>query len=107
MNLEKIKKFANSWGIFILLVFVLFKSCGTASEAKDATEIVEENSTLVDSTLISISERFEKVENKTITKKEVRDVMEEVMLDFLIYEEELDKKQITISRIKDKIKQND
>jgi hypothetical protein len=103
MNLEKIKKFANSWGLVILMAFVLFRSCGTSSKAKVAAEKSENTAMIVD----SLQQRIKVLEEKTVGEKEVRNVMEEVMLDYLIYEDELDNKQITISQIKDKIKQND
>lgn len=107
MNLEKVKKFANSWGLLILMILVLFKTCGTASKAKSATEATEKTSEVIDSALVSLSDRVQHLEDKVIDKKEAKDIMEKVMLDFLIYENEIDKKQITISQIKDKIKENE
>ena len=41
------------------------------------------------------------------TKKEVRDEMEKVMLDYLIYEDDLDRGKTSLSEIKNKISAND
>ena len=51
-----------------------------------------------------------KLENERIvpaTTKQVRDEMQRIMLDFLIYENDLDKNKISISAIKDKIEADD
>ena len=101
--LEKIKKFLKEWGLGILMILVLFKSCGTNSNADKAADYSKETTEVVD----SLSQRIVDLEEKTVTEKQVRDVMEEVMLDFLVYEDELDKHQITISAIKERIKAND
>jgi hypothetical protein len=58
----------------------------------------------------SIEEKIESLEKKIYsvsTKKEVRDEMERVMLDYLIYEDDLDKGKTSISNIKNKIESND
>jgi hypothetical protein len=41
------------------------------------------------------------------TQKEVRDQMERVMFDFIIYEDDLDKGKVSVSGIKNRIESND
>lgn len=58
----------------------------------------------------SLKVELKKINNevsKFATEKEVKDEMERVMLDFLIYEDDLDKGKTSLSQIKDKIQSND
>lgn len=50
---------------------------------------------------------LEKSVDATSTSKEVRDEMEKVMIDYLIYEDDLDKGKASLSSIKNKIEAND
>ena len=96
---SKIEKFSKKWGfilITLLLLIITFKGCSTNS---NVSSLRKENSKLKAS--------VDSLNNVVVNEKEVRDVMEEIMLDFLIYEDELDNKKITVSQIKDKIKSND
>lgn len=79
-----------------LNVLVGFKSCSSANEVKKMSKEIDKNEKALDS-----------IKLVTPTKADVRNEMEEVMLDYLIYEDELDNKKITLSIIKDKIKSND
>jgi len=100
--MKRVKEFLGSWGLIIivpLIIFSFFGGCSTKRNAQKSVETTEELKVVVDSLNQELATRP--------TLKEVRDEMEEVMLDFLIYEDELDKKQITISQIKDKIEAND
>lgn len=100
--MKKIKTFLNNWGItimFPMMVILFFKGCGTSSTVNNLeTKTVELNQT-VDSLNTELAKRP--------TLIGVRDEMEKVMLDYIIYENELDDKKITISQIKDKIEAND
>lgn len=108
--MKKVKEFLNSWGMLIMvpmMIIVFFKGCGTSSTVSD---LEEDNAALTEQVAAqdsTIKQLEETIKNRVPTKKEVRDEMERVMLDFLIYEDELDKKKITISQIKDKIESND
>ena len=53
------------------------------------------------------ADALEKAVNAIATIKEVRDEMEKVMLDYLIYEDDLDKGKTSLSTIKNKIESND
>lgn len=80
----------NYWALsLILMLFIFLGTCNANKNAKKALK------------------KAEQVESVVVTKKQMRDEMEEVMLDFLIYEDELDKKKITISQIKERITEND
>jgi len=104
------KEFMKKWGMTILAVifFLLYMGRGCTS-----TKISKTNDN-IDSTKIelvqkidSLENRLQKVENKTFSNKEMKDEMERVMLDFLIYEDDLDKGKTSLSTIKDKIEAND
>ena len=58
-------------------------------------------------TVDSLKVEITKLKEKTFTKKELQDEMEKVMLNFLIYEDDLDRGKISLSGIKDKIEEND
>lgn len=103
---SKIGGFLKKWSVVVAVPFILlatFKSCDTNS---DLSRLRKENNSLKES-VDSLIVRTKSLEDKQISNKNVRDIMEEVMLDFLIYEDELDKNKITVSQIKDKIKAND
>lgn len=100
--MKAIKKFLRDWGMVIivpLVIFSFFSGCNAKRYAEESVENTEEMKVTIDSLNEELANRP--------TYKEVRDVMEEVMLDFLIYEDELDKKKITISQIKERIEAND
>lgn len=103
---NKIGEFLKKWSVVIVTPLVLictFKSCDTN---KDLSRLRKEQKELkvTNDSLVSV---IGQMNDEKITEKQVLDNMERVMLDFIIYEDELDKKKITISQIKDKIKSND
>lgn len=100
--MKSVSEFLSKWGMVIMvpmMIIVFFKGCSSSSTANKTNETVEAQTVTIDSLNNELAKRP--------TTKEVRDEMEKVMLDFLIYEDELDKKQITVSQIKDKIESND
>ena len=103
--MEKVRSFINRWGLTIMLPILIitnFKSCSNSRELeviKTEIKAVQDNAVTDE----SISEKLDGY----ATRKDVKDEMERTMLDFLIYEDELDKKKITISQIKEKIEAND
>ena len=84
--------------IFVLVFIMFFKTCSTSNKVKE----LEENSV----TKTEFVERITTLNESTATKDEIRDEMEQVMFEFLIYEDDLDKGKITKSQIKQRIGKN-
>lgn len=96
------------WQIFAILFFILFlgKGC-TSTKITKSTAIVETSLDSMASTIDSLRTRLSSLEENSISAKETRDIMEQVMFDFLIYEDDLDHGTISKSEIKNKIQLND
>jgi hypothetical protein len=91
-QLQKIKE--NSWAITLVLsVLLFFKQCGVS---RDIDRIQKD--------LKVISKNVDSTQNQQMTKDEVKQTMNEVMFDFLIYEDDFDKGKSSLSDIKSKIK---
>lgn len=90
----------NIWKILTILFAVLFlvKGC-TFTKVNSVNKKITSLELKIDS--------LQKQIDNTSTSKEVRDEMEKVMLDYLIYEDDLDKGKASISSIKNKIESND
>ena len=69
-------------------------------------EYIETRSSL-NKSIDSLENRINVLENTTFSKDVMKNEMERVMLDFLIYEDDLDKGKTSLSQIKDKIEEND
>ena len=100
--IELIKQWA--WQVLAILFLLLWVGNGCTSKKISKTNklLIENNDGLVS--------RVDSLANElanTATKKEVKDMMEKTMLDFLIYEDDLDKGKISLSQVKDKIEAND
>ena len=104
--IETIKKYA--WQILAILFLSLFlgKGCTSKKIGKTNKAMTEHN--------ISISHKVDSLqtviislENKTVDALEVENIMEKVMLNYLIYEDDLDKGKTSLSQIKNKIEAND
>ena len=94
--MDKILEFLKKWGTAIIIVLLLllnFKDCTNNVKFKK----LDKKISAIDSTTKAIPVY------KILSEKEVRDVMQEVMLDFLLAEDALDKKLITASEIKERI----
>ena len=88
------------WKILTGVLIILFLSKGcTHGKIGQLGKKIEALQTKVDS--------LEKSVDATATSKELRDAMEKVMLDYLIYEDDLDKGKASLSSIKNKIEEND
>lgn len=86
-TLETLK--ANSWIISLGLILVLFfKQCGLGS-----------NQDKIKKDISKISSRLDSLP----TQKDVQHTMNQVMFDFLIYEDDFDHKKTSLSEIKNKI----
>ena len=99
---ETVKRW--SWQILAIMFFLLFlgKGC-TSTKISKTNKNIDEMHSEIDSLNTEIS----KIRNQSITRKDVKDEMERVMLDFLIYEDDLDRGKTSLSQIKNKIEEND
>lgn len=102
-NLLELLK-ANVWKVSTVIFAVLFllKGCTNnkiSNMEKKYDKNYHELSLKIDSLQTQLS--------KTSTSKQVRDEMERIMFDFLIYEDDLDKGKTNLSNIKNKIESND
>lgn len=86
-----------AWQILAVLFFVLYLGQGCTNN-KLAKHDAEQKQ-VIDSLI--------KVVDNVPTKKEVKDEMEVTMLNFLIYEGDLDKGKTSLSEVKNKIEAND
>jgi len=97
-----------SWQVLAILFFLLFMGRGcTGKKVAKTNKLIEENHVQLTNTVDSLTNRITTLEKTSISSKEARDIMESVMLDYLIYEDDLDKGKTSLSEIKNKIEQND
>lgn len=103
---EFITKWA--WQILACLFFLLYlgKGC-TSSKISKTNSILEDRVDRLDSKIDSLSNVIKEHDGNAADSKEIRDALELVMLDYLIYEDDLDKGKTSLSKIKDKIESND
>ena len=97
-----------AWQILACLFFLLYlgKGC-TSSKVSKTNSILEEKTDLLEAKMDSLSSVILDLKTHTATFKEVKDALEVVMLDYLIYEDDLDNGKTSLSKIKDKIESND
>lgn len=74
--------------VLVLLVIVFFRQCGVNSEINKIKKENAKISALLDS---------------SVTKKEMKHEMRQVMFEFLIYEDDFDKGKASLSDIKNNI----
>jgi hypothetical protein len=90
--LEKIK--ANSTIIMLVIsIFLFFKQCGISRDI----DRIEKN-------IKVLTYNVDSLQKSQMSKQEVKQTMNEVMFDFLIYEDDFDKGKSSLSDIKSKIK---
>ena len=95
-TLEKIKEY--SWMIIIgLMVVILFRQCGVNRDIDRIEKDSKKTALFADSTLKVLKGIH------IITEDEVRAQLNQVMFNYLIYEDDLDKRKISLSDIKTKI----
>lgn len=75
--------------VLVLLVIVFFRQCGVNSEINKIKKENAKISALLDS---------------SVTKKEMKHEMRQVMFEFLIYEDDFDKGKASLSDIQNKIR---
>ncbi len=97
-NLENntVVKFITEKGIFILLVICIFLTFKTCSVEKELKRQRTENSKSLDSIRFTLSTLPDR---DYVTKNN-----QELLYDFLVFEDDIDKKKITFSDIKLKLK---
>ena len=96
------------WQILTLMFVLLFLGKGCTSKKIGKTNnLVESSSNTIKSKVDSLIIRIHSLESTSLTSEQAKDIMEGVMLDFLIYEDDLDKGKTSLSQIKNKIEQND
>jgi len=98
----------QAWQILTLLFLVLFlgKGCNGSKISKTNKHLTENNTTLVNK-LDSLTLEIISLKHVTLKSDEAMNIMERVMLDFLIYEDDLDRGKISLSQIKDRVESND
>jgi len=104
------KQFIKNWAwqVFAILFLFLFLGRGcTGNKIIKTNNIIEQNHIDLSNAVDSLTNRIKVLENKSVSSKEANDIMERVMLDYLIYEDDLDRGKISLSQIKNKIEQND
>jgi len=81
---------------------------GCTSKKISKTNIkLDQNQEYNVSRIDSLAGEISSLKMRSASKKEIREEMEKVMLDYLIYEDDLDRGKISLSEIKNKIENND
>jgi hypothetical protein len=90
------QKIKDNFNVILLcfLVLLFFRQCSVNS---NVAKIKKEN--------LEISAKLDSI--NTLTRGEMREEMNQVMFEFLIYEDDFDKKKISLSDIKNKIEGED
>lgn len=94
----------NLWKVTSIILALLFLTKGcTNSRIGKLEQKYNEQTVILNAKLDSLS----KIALSKANKSEIRDQMELVMFDYLIYENDLDKGKTSLSDIKKKIESND
>jgi len=106
----KIKEIVTKWSWQILAILFMLLYLGKGCTSKKIAKIdkkIDKTHIELTQTVDSLSSEISNLKKEVANKKEVRDIMENVMLEYLIYEDDLDKGKTSLSQIKNKIEQND
>lgn len=98
--IEKIKQNYQIIGLIILSIIFL-RQCGVNRDIDRLRKDYSKTSNNMDSIYSGIKKM------KLITEDEIRDNMNNVMFEYLIYEEDLDKGKISLSEIRSRIDSNE
>jgi len=104
--MKNITEFLNIhlWKITTVVFALLFISKGcTNNKISNLDKKYEDTSVRLEHKIDSLQAQVSKMP----TEKQVRDQMERVMFDYLIYEDDLDKGKSSLSDVKNKIEIND
>lgn len=94
----------HAWKVAAILFALLFLSKGcTNNKITNLDKKYEENTARLEKKVDSL----QGIVSKVASAKQVRDEMERVMFDYLIYEDDIDKGKTSLSEIKNKIEAND
>ena len=95
---------SNSWKIAAVIFLIAFLSKGCVNNKITKLEKnYTENTARLEAKIDSLQSQLSQLS----TSKQVRDHMEVVMFEYLIYEDDLDKGKSSLSDIKNKIESND
>ena len=94
----------NAWKVAAVIFAVLFllKGC-TSTKISNLDKKYEQHTSRLEKKIDSLTS----IVSTMSTQKQVRDEMERVMFNYLIYEDDLDKGHSSLSEIKNKIESND
>ena len=94
----------NIWKILTSIFFIAYLSngCTNSKISKVNNNLETYNKSMVKS-IDSLNNVLSKLEQTTLSSKQATDIMEKVMLNYLIYEDDLDKGKTSLSQIKNKI----
>jgi len=98
--LEKIKQHYHIISL-VVLVMLFFRQCGINRDIDKLRKDYSETTSNIDSIYSEIKGM------ELITESEIRENMNKVMFEYLIYEEDLDKGKISLSEIRSKIDSNE
>lgn len=98
--LEKLKQHYHIISLAIL-VMLFFRQCGINRDIDKLRKDYSETTSNIDSIYSEIKGM------ELITEGEIRENMNKVMFEYLIYEEDLDKGKISLSEIRSKIDSNE
>lgn len=94
----------HAWKVATIAFLLLFLAKGcTNNKISNLEKQYQKNTDALCKKVDSLSS----IVSKMASEKQVRDQMERTMLDFLIYEDDLDKGKTSLSQVKNKIEQND
>ena len=98
----------KAWPIIAILFIGLFlgKGC-TSKKISKTNKVIAEYQAVSTHKIDSLQGVIISLEDKVLDSKETEDIMERVMLGFLIYEDDLDRGKTSLSQIKNKIESND
>ena len=106
----KIKDIVSKWSWQIISVMFILLYFGKGCTHKKVGKIdnkLDEKIVILSNSIDSLSLELNKFKQSTADEKQVTDIMEKVMLEYLIYEDDLDKGKTSLSHIKNKIEEND
>ena len=93
--------------VLAFLILIFFRQCGAN---RDMDKINKEDKA-IKTELVKANEKIDSlntyISTHTLNKEEMRKEMTVVMFEFLIYEDDFDHKRISLSEIKEKIKENE
>ena len=101
-----IKNYAFQILTVIFILLYLSKGC-TSKKISKVDKKLESISAGMIHSIDSLTNEIIMLKANCINEKQAHNIMEKVMLDFLIYEDDLDKGKTSLSQIKNKIEEND